>query len=121
MSTAARRTPPPPSTERGVDVPASILKAAKDGQVGAVLAWIDGGGWFDATFEFTFDDGSRESGMSLLMVAMGNGHEELAEALLRRGADVSLQSSSGWTALTLAAVIGHEKLVELALRHGAEI
>ena len=60
--------------------------------------------------------------MTLLMVAMGNGHEGLAEALLRRGADVSLLTSDGMGyALGLAAGNGHEKLVELALRHGAEI
>ena len=74
-----------------------------------------------ATFECIFGDGSRQSGVTLLMVAMTYGHEELTEALLRRGADVSLQSSDGSTALGLAAANGHEKLVELALRHGAEI
>ena len=61
------------------------------------------------------------SGMTLLMIAMASGHAELAEALLRRGADVSLQKSDGGTALSLAALNGREKLVELALRHGAEV
>ena len=113
-------TPHPPSTERGGDVPAIIRKAAKDGQAGAVLAWLDGGGWVDATFVYTFGDGSRKCGMTVLMVALANGHAELAEALLRRGADVSLQTSNGGTALGLAAANGRENLVELALRHGAE-
>ena len=103
---AARHLPPHPS--RGGDVPASIRKAAKDGQAGAVLAWLDGGGWVDETLEDIFDGGSRESGMTLLMVALANGHAELAEALLRRGADVSLLTSAGSCyALGLAAVNGY--------------
>ena len=78
------------------------------------------GGRVDATFEFVFPDGPLSS-MTLLMVAMAHGREGLAEALLQRGADVSLQSSNGDTALSLAAFYGFVKLVELALRHGAEI
>ena len=70
--------------------------------MGAVLAWLDGGGWVDATDKYTFSDGSRASGMTLLMVAMTCGHTELAEELLRRGADVSLQKSDGGTALSLS-------------------
>ena len=101
-------------------VPEEVVLAAERGEEAAVLAWLDGGGRVDATFEYTFGDGTV-SGMTLLMVAMADGHEGLAEALLRRGADVSLQNSDGSTALSLAAANGHEKLVELALRHGAEI
>ena len=95
MSVSEPGAPPSLSAEGGGDVPASIRKAAADGQVGAVLSWVDGGGWVDATLEYIFGDGSRESGMTLLMIAMANGHAELAEALLRRGADVSLQKSDG--------------------------
>ena len=121
MSVSEPGAPPSLSAEGSGDVPADIRKAAADGQVGAVLSWVDGGGWVDATLEYTFGCGTRESGMTLLMVAMTNGHAELAEALLRRGADVSLQKSDGGTALGLAAANGREKLVELALRHGAEV
>ena len=116
---AARHSPPHPS--RGGDVPASIRKAATDGQAGAVLVWLDGGGRVDERFECTFACGTRVSGVTLLMLAMTYGHAELAEALLRRGADVSLQSSNGGTALSLAALNGREKMVELALRHGVEV
>ena len=105
----------------GETVPEEVVLAAKRGETTTALAWLDGGGRVDATFEYTFGGGSRMSGTTLLMVAMAHGRGALAEALLRRGAEVSLQTSDGSTALTLAAVIGHEKLVELALRHGAEI
>ena len=62
MSTAPG-TPPSPFAEGGErvgcfegggDVPASIQKAAEDGQVGAVLSWFDGGGRVDETFEYAF-------------------------------------------------------------------
>ena len=79
MSTSPSRAsaaPPSLSAESGGDVPASIRTAAKDGQAGAVLAWLDGG-WVDATFEYTFGAGYRASGMTLLMIAMTYGHAEL--------------------------------------------
>ena len=69
-----------PSSEA---VPEEVVLAAEQGEEAAVLAWLDGGGRIDERFEYTFGDGSRASGMTLLMVAMSNGHEELAEALLR--------------------------------------
>ena len=53
MSTAPGK-PPSPFAEGGGDVPASIQKAAEDGQVGAVLSWFDGGGRVDETFEYAF-------------------------------------------------------------------
>ena len=102
-------------------VPEEVVLAARRGEEVAVLAWLEGGGRVDERFECDFGDGSRESGISLLMVAMINGHEGLAEALIQRGADVSLQTRCGVTALMFAAANGREKLVELALRHGAEI
>ena len=92
-------------------VPKEVVLAARRGEEAAVLAWLDGGGRVDMRFEYTFgDDGSCMSGTTLLMIAMAYGHAGLAEALLRRGADISLQKSNGGTALSLAALNGHEKL-----------
>ena len=98
-----------------------VVQTAQGGDEAVVLGWLDAGGRVNETFEYTFGDGSRSSGMTLLMVAMSCGHEGLAETLLQRGADVSLQTNNGETALRLAASNGREKLIELALRHGAEI
>ena len=98
-------------------VPEEVVRAAERGDELPVLAWLDGSGWVDARFVYLFACGSRVSGMTLLTVAISRGHAGLAEALLRRGADVSLQNSNGSTALGLATANGHEKLVVLALRH----
>ena len=56
-------------------VPEEVVKAAERGDE-AVLAWLDGGGQVNATFEFVFSDGPA-SGMTLLMLAMTCGHEGL--------------------------------------------
>ena len=60
-------------------VPKEVVQATERGDEAAVLAWLDGGGRVNATFEFVFSD-STVSGMTLLMLAMTCGHEE------RRGA-----------------------------------
>merc|ERR1712091_313234 len=40
-------------------VPEEVVLAARRGEEAAVLAWLDGGGWVDATFEHTIGDGPR--------------------------------------------------------------
>ena len=81
-----------------------------------MLAWLEGGGRADATYER-----GKVSGLTLLMGTAMEGHERLVDLLLRYGAKVDLQDSDGDTALTLAASRGHERVVELLLRHGAEV
>jgi len=56
-----------------------------------------------------------------MMFAAVNGHDPVADLLLRHGAEINLQSSKGGTALTRAADNGHERVVEVLIQHGAEI
>ena len=81
-----------------------VLEAlgAVRGDEAAVLAWLDCGGRVDATF----GEGER-SGVTVLMLAAGNGREASVELLLRRGAEVNLQTCKGGTALMYAATHGH--------------
>ena len=81
-----------------------------------MLAWLEGGGRADATYET-----DKVSGLTLLMGAAVEGHERVVDLLLRHGAEISLQSSNGLTALMYAALHGHERVIELLIRHGAEI
>ena len=81
-----------------------------------MLAWLEGGGRADATYER-----GEVSGLTLLMGAARYGHERVVELLLRHGAEINLQDSNGGTALMLAARNGHERVVELLIRRGAEI
>ena len=94
---------------------AAVL-AAERGEEAAVLAWLEGGGRADATYE---RDGV--SGITLLMSAAQQGNERVVELLRRHGAAVNLQNSDGDTALMCAAGNGHERVVELLIRHGAEV
>ena len=94
---------------------AAVL-ATERGEEEAVLAWLDGGGWVDATYQR-----GQASGLTLLIGAAAHGHERVVELLIRRGAELNLQDSVGGTALIAAASGGHERVVDLLLRHGAEI
>ena len=55
------------------------------------------------------------------MRAAQNGHVQIVELLLKRGAYINLQTSCGITALNAAAYYGRERMVEMLLQHGAEI
>ena len=99
-------------------VTAEVIAAAGRGDDAAVLAWLDGGGRVDATYA---DDQSGQSELSLLMVAAQLGSERVVDLLLRRGAEIDMQSSIGVTALMLAATNGHERVVDFLLQRGAEV
>ena len=54
-----------------------------------------------------------------LMIAAENGHVEVAEELLRRGATVDQKDASGCTALMFAAQSCQPRVAELLIEHGA--
>ncbi|HEV3122328.1 MAG TPA: ankyrin repeat domain-containing protein [Isosphaeraceae bacterium] len=49
------------------------------------------------------------------------GHTDLANALIRRGANVNADAGDGWTPLHLAAQSGHLQMVKELVAHGANI
>ncbi len=49
------------------------------------------------------------------MLASDEGHKEMVELLLDRGADISDRSNRGYTSLSLASWKGHNEVVELLL------
>lgn len=61
-----------------------------------------------------------DEGMTGLHWASDHGMEEVAELLLRRGANVNAQDGSGQTALHYAASCGHNHLLHLLLLHKAD-
>ena len=93
----AEKSPLPyPTLETMVD--AAVLAAAESHDQGAVLAWLDSGGFIDATFIW---HGLPD--MTLLGVAAATGGAGLVQSLLERGADVNLRNGRGRSALALSA------------------
>uniref|UniRef100_A0A0N5AJ31 ANK_REP_REGION domain-containing protein n=1 Tax=Syphacia muris TaxID=451379 RepID=A0A0N5AJ31_9BILA len=56
-----------------------------------------------------------------LTLAATGGHEQLADLLIARGADIEHRDKKGFTPLILAATGGHVSVVELLLNAGAQI
>ena len=96
---------------RIVKAPANVVKAAANGKVGVLRAWLSS----DAADV----NAANRAGDTLLMIAAQ--HEQVVELLLQHGAEINKQNSKGLTTLMFAADYGHERVVELLLQHGAEI
>ena len=62
-----------------------------------------------------------EAGMTALHYAAINGHGDVAEMLLNRGANVNARAADGRTPLDMAAQNGHNGLLEMLLNRGAAI
>lgn len=59
-------------------------------------------------------------GMTALMLAAGEGHDDVVKALLSARASVDLQNAKGETALILGAAAGKKDVVKLLVRAGAD-
>ena len=55
------------------------------------------------------------------MVASVQGHKEVVELLLAKGADVNAKTTDGTTALMVASMKDHKEVVETLLDKGADI
>jgi ankyrin repeat protein len=91
--------------------PPDVIKAATEGNLATVKAWLDKGGKVDAR---------NDKGSSLLLLASWNGHKEIVNLLLSKGADVKIRSNSQNTPLGFAAESGHADIVEILLARGAD-
>ena len=65
--------------------------------------------------------GDSEFGVSPLSWAALLGHDEIAEFLIRKGADVNAKNRDGGTALHGAAFLGHADTAKLLIREGADV
>ncbi|WP_353274418.1 ankyrin repeat domain-containing protein [Wolbachia endosymbiont (group B) of Hofmannophila pseudospretella] len=76
-------------------------------------------GEFDLNYVFGPLFSTKE--FTLLMIAAENGHTNIVEILLKKGADVNKKDSYGPTALHLAAKNGHTNIVEILVEKGADV
>ena len=53
-------------------------------------------------------------------IAAGEGHKEIAELLIEKGADVNAKNERSWTPLHIAARSGHEEIADLLRKHGGK-
>ena len=91
-----------------------FTSAAYGGRIEDVRKALDAG-------EVTVDI-ENEHGMTALMEAVKNGHQELVEFLISRGANMDLQDDyDGWTALIFAASGGHLGVCKLLVSRGANV
>ena len=64
------------------------------------------------------DTGSRTvGGMTTLMIAADNGKLQAVKALIRKGADPSLEDNNGWNSLHFASRGGYPAVIKLILTH----
>ena len=64
---------------------------------------------------------TREDGWTLLMAAACNGHRDVVNLLMEKGAQVNAKTNDCFTPLMAAAKYGHKEIAELFLDHGADI
>lgn len=108
-------------TDEGFDpkrLPTDILQAAGRGEVTTVSKWLNKGGEPDTLCH-------ELGGYSLLHFAAAKGRVNVAQEVMRRGAQVNLRSRSpegpGNTALMVAARAGRHELVKLLVEKKAEL
>eukprot|EP00658_Telonema_sp_P-2_P053153 TRINITY_DN4158_c0_g1_i5.p2 TRINITY_DN4158_c0_g1~~TRINITY_DN4158_c0_g1_i5.p2 ORF type:complete len:177 (-),score=35.30 TRINITY_DN4158_c0_g1_i5:289-819(-) len=58
-------------------------------------------------------DSQNEAGGTCLMIALSNGHADVAQLLLAAGADISICNKTGWNALLVASARGPVFLLNL--------
>jgi ankyrin repeat protein len=89
---------------------ASLLFAARDGDLPAIRKILEGGAEIDATIS---------EGWTALMIATINGHTAVVEGLLAGGASVNLRTDNGWTALMIAVRKGYSEIGQMLRKAGA--
>ena len=113
---APPKPPPRPRPPLLTTMPTMIISAAERAETAAVMGWLAMVGSVDATW--SSPDGAIR-GYTLLMCACECGHEDMVDALLRKGASPDLQDWKGITALMIAAGKGRGETVVRLLRGGA--
>ena len=60
-------------------------------------------------------------GNTALMQTVAKGYTDIAELLIKNGADVNVKDCLGWTALMAATGNGHAEIAELLIKNGADV
>ena len=90
-----------------------IHDAAGNGDLAGVQAELDKGA--------DVNEGKSRGARTPLHYAAREGHAEIAELLIAKGAGLNAKASHGWTPLHLAAKKGHNEVAELLIAKGADV
>ena len=63
---------------------------------------------------------SNKVGMTALMAAAKDGHNDVVKLLIKHGADVRAETGEGITAIVFANMFGHKKVKQALLMNGAD-
>lgn len=100
-----------PSVTVGAEQAAALVEAVRLGRIKEVQRLLNKGA----------DVNGVSSGRTPLLEAAWRGNGEIAQLLLRRGANIHAKDNSGQTVMDTAVVAGSEKMIRLLLNHGAEL
>jgi ankyrin repeat protein len=89
-----------------------LVKASVDGNLSAVKDALQNGANINT---------KAVKGYTPLMLAIYQGHTDIATFLISSNADVNIKSDDRWTALMFAAFSGNIKLVDLLIQSKAEV
>jgi ankyrin repeat protein len=92
----------------------ALQSACQEGQIDRVRELLDQG------VDQNTDPGMPR-GMTPLMLAAWQGHDEIVRLLVDRGAKIDYQDGDGFTAITLAAGEDFWKVVEFLAARGADV
>ena len=102
---------PPQLTDEQLEFLNSLFDLARNGQAEQLASVLDQGVPVDLT---------DHKGDTLLILATYNGHPQLVDELVRRGADVHRVNARGQSALSCAVFVQDEHSVQTLLDAGAD-
>uniref|UniRef100_A0A096M1E1 Ankyrin 2 n=1 Tax=Poecilia formosa TaxID=48698 RepID=A0A096M1E1_POEFO len=91
----------------------SFLRAARAGNTDKVLEFLKNG--------VDICTCNQQNGLNALHLAAKEGHKDLVEELLQRGASVDSSTKKGNTALHIASLAGQKEVVRLLVNRGADV
>ncbi|XP_045463961.1 ankyrin-3-like isoform X4 [Harmonia axyridis] len=103
-----------PRAEKKSDSNTSFLRAARAGQLDKIKEYLDTGIVKDINT-------SNANGLNALHLAAKDGHIEIVQELLKRGAIVDAATKKGNTALHIASLAGQEEVVKILVQNGASL
>ncbi|XP_036335304.1 ankyrin-3 isoform X2 [Rhagoletis pomonella] len=96
------------------DATISFLRAARGGDLGKVLEFLESG-------QITDINACNTNGLNALHLAAKDGYIDIVSELLRRGINVNNATKKGNTALHIASLAGQKDVIKLLIQYNANV